>query len=225
VSAARAQSLSAQLHCGLQALGQDPEKHPCEAYLAWLDLLCRWNRAYNLTGDRRPERILSRHLLDSLSLLPYLRGSRGLDIGSGAGLPGFLLALARPDMQWVLLDSNRKKIRFLRQAILELKPANVEAVAARIEEYVPPQPFATIVSRAWQSVPAFCTAAAPLLDAGGVLLAMQGEDAESALDAAIRQQYRVRIHPVRIPGVESGRSIIELEPASGAVTGAPDSVR
>ena len=138
-------SLLGQLQAGLQAQGEDPLAHPCDSYLAYIDLLDKWNRAYNLSGIRQKSQMLTHHVLDSLSVLPYLHGASGLDVGSGAGLPGFILALARPDMHWVLLDSNQKKTRFLNQALLELGPENIEVVRARVEDYRPEQVFSTVI--------------------------------------------------------------------------------
>ncbi|MGH7462299.1 MAG: 16S rRNA (guanine(527)-N(7))-methyltransferase RsmG, partial [Longimicrobiales bacterium] len=125
--------LDEKLKVGLRDLGEDPNAHPCAVYLAYLELLRKWGRAYNLTGVREPGRMLAYHVLDSLSLLPFLRGKRCLDLGTGAGLPGLILALARPDLHWVLLDSNRKKIRFLNRALGSFAVKNAEVVQDRVE--------------------------------------------------------------------------------------------
>ena len=142
-------SLSDTLTQGLRALGEDPAAHPCDTYLWFLGELAKWNKAYNLTAIRDPGQMLTHHLLDSLSILPYLQGQRCLDVGTGAGLPGLILALARPDTHWTLLDSKSKKIRFLQHVLYELKPSNVELALSRVEDYRPAQSFSTIVSRAF----------------------------------------------------------------------------
>ena len=105
-----------KLHQGLSGLGLDPQSCPCEAYLQYIDLLARWNRAYNLTGVRDKGRMIHAHVIDSLAVLPYIRGKRCLDVGTGAGLPGFILALTQPDKEWTLVDSNGKKNPFFTPA-------------------------------------------------------------------------------------------------------------
>lgn len=205
-------SLEQTLRDGLVALGQDPAAHPCEHYLSYVDLLVRWNRAYNLSGIRDPARMMTHHVLDSLALLPHLHGTRCLDVGSGAGLPGLMLALARPDTQWTLLDSNGKKVRFLNQCVRDLGSANVEVVQARIESWAPPAPFDTIVSRAFGPLAEFFDAAAPLLAAGGVLLAMKGPDPHTEVTPDLATRARVEIITLHVPGVEGGRTVVCLRP-------------
>ncbi|WP_116301074.1 16S rRNA (guanine(527)-N(7))-methyltransferase RsmG [Alkalilimnicola ehrlichii] len=126
-----------RLSHGLRQLPEPVDEtveRPLSAYLA---LLAKWNRAFNLSAVREPAEMVTRHLLDSLSVLPYLEGRRLLDVGTGPGLPGIPLALARPDMSVVLLDSNGKKTRFLRQVVLELSLSNVDVVDSRVEAYSP----------------------------------------------------------------------------------------
>lgn len=201
----------ARLQQGIRALGQDPEEQPCEAYLAYLDLLARWNRAYNLTAIREPGRMLTHHILDSLAVRPYVHGRRCLDLGSGAGLPGLVLALSLPDTHWVLLDSNRKKVRFLNQAVLELGPANVEVVAARAEDYRPEQRFDTITCRALTSLGQFRALAAPMLAPGGRLLAMKGTRPGAELAELGAAAASAAIHELVIEGVPERRHLVVLQ--------------
>ncbi|MCH8507138.1 MAG: 16S rRNA (guanine(527)-N(7))-methyltransferase RsmG, partial [Ectothiorhodospiraceae bacterium] len=134
-------AVAARFRSGLEQL--DPALLPsADRLLDYLQLLHRWNRAYNLSAVRDPQDMVSRHLLDSLSVLPYLRGDSLLDVGSGAGLPGIPLALCRPALQVVVLDSNSKKTRFMTQAALELGLGNVTVVHSRIETYRPGRKFA-----------------------------------------------------------------------------------
>ena len=204
-------ALLKQLQAGLQALGEDPEAHPCARYLAYIDLLQKWNKAYNLSGIKQIELMLSHHLLDSLSVLPYLHGASGLDVGSGAGLPGFILALARPDMQWVLLDSNEKKIRFLNQALLELGPDNIEVVRTRVEDYRPPQRFSTIICRALMSASEFCRSTDVLLDNRGRILMMKGSAVEEENRQIDKQHYSAQVKPLSVPGVGAKRHALIIE--------------
>lgn len=200
----------ARLEEGIRALGQYPAEHPCERYLAYLDLLVRWNRAYNLSGIRDPDRMLTHHILDSLAVRPYVRGPRCLDVGSGAGLPGLILALSLPETHWVLLDSNRKKVRFLNQALLELGPANVKVVAARVEEYRPGDGFSTIVSRAFTSLKRFRDLSGHLLSADGRLLAMKGAMPEAELAELDENAGDIQVHELTIEGLEAQRHLVVL---------------
>jgi len=136
-----ATTLLSSLQDGVHALGLALAPAAQEKLIAYIELLAKWNQAYNLTAVRDPEQMIARHLLDSLAILPWVRGPRVLDIGSGAGLPGIPLALARPELQFVLLDSNAKKTRFITQALAELGLENVEVVHSRVEKYQPAVPF------------------------------------------------------------------------------------
>ena len=200
-----------QLRDGLVALGQEPDEHPCEKYLAYVELLGKWNRTYNLSGIRDPERMISYHLLDSLSLLPFLHAEHCLDAGTGAGLPGLVLAIARPELSWVLLDSNLKKTRFLSQAIRELAIPNAVVAQARLEQYEDRQRFNTITSRALGSVADFHRDSRRLLAPGGVLLAMKGKRPEAEIEGLDTAGLRIRIHPLSVPGISSARSVVEIE--------------
>jgi 16S rRNA (guanine527-N7)-methyltransferase len=144
--------------------------------------LLRWNRAYNLTAIDDPARIVTHHLLDSLSVHAALQGSRFADIGTGAGFPGLPLAIAAPQREFELIDSNNKKVRFVRHAAHALGLRNVTAHHVRVEDFVPAAPFDGVVSRAYSSLVAFVTSAAHLLGPGGRLYAMKGRrpDAELA---------------------------------------------
>ena len=205
-------TLSDELHTGLTALGEDPASHPCNKYLSYLHLLQHWNRAYNLSGIRAPARMLTHHVLDSLAVLPHLHGVRCLDVGSGAGLPGLILALARPETHWVLLDSNGKKVRFLNQCVRELAIANVEVVQARVESYEPAAPFDTIISRAFGSLVEFHVATVRLLAPGGVLLAMKGPAPEAEMGPEITAKAEVTTISLRVPGVDGGRTLVRIRP-------------
>jgi 16S rRNA (guanine527-N7)-methyltransferase len=143
-----------------------------ERLLAYLALLVKWNAAYNLTAVRQPEQMLVKHLLDSLSILPRMKGGTLIDVGTGAGLPGLVLAIARPGLKVTLLDSNGKKVRFLRQVIAELQIANAEAVQSRVEAF--DGKFAVVTSRAFATLADMIEWSAHLLEEGGEFLAMKG---------------------------------------------------
>ena len=139
-----------KLLSGLAALLLELSDDQVDALLEYILLIQKWNKAYNLTAVREPLEMVGLHLLDSLAILPHLKPSRIADIGTGAGLPGIPLAIARPDCHFTLLDSNSKKTRFVQQAVLELKLSNVEVVHARVEEIMPANPFDAVLTRAFE---------------------------------------------------------------------------
>ena len=186
-----------------------------ERLLDLLRLLLRWNRAYNLTAIRDPLEMVPRHLLDSLALIPYLHGSRVLDLGSGPGLPGLPLAICDPERHFCLLDANGKKVRFIRQAVLELGLTNVEPVQARMQTYRSPQKFSTIVSRAVTTVAAVLATAVPLLGGTGRVLVMKGRYPAAELDGVTLADptlgvFDLAVHPLTVPFLEGQRHLIEV---------------
>lgn len=185
-----------------------------ERLLAFVQLLEKWNQAYNLTAVRDIEQMVPKHLLDSLSVAPYLRGPQVLDVGTGAGLPGIPLALARPDLKFVLLDSNAKKLRFITQAIHDLGLPNVETVHTAVERYQPPQLFDTLVARAFAAIPDMLASSRHLLAPTGVFLAMKGVYPEEEI-AAIGAGFKVRevVH-LAVPELDAARHLVILEPIS-----------
>ena len=198
-----------KLKQGLVALGENPDKHPTQLYMAYMDELLRWNKAYNLTEIRDVEQMITHHLLDSLSVLPYLKGPRCLDVGTGAGLPGMILALARPDLQWVLLDSKSKKVRFLQHIVDTLKTANVEIVRSRVEDFRPDKTFSTIITRALTSLTDFYQMTEHLRDKEGQLLAMKGKYPDNELSQL--GDVDSAIHELVVPGLGSERFLIVIK--------------
>lgn len=179
--------------------------------LAYLDLLEQWNRAYNLTAVRQRADMVTRHLLDSLAVLPWIPGGRLLDAGSGAGLPGVPLAIARPDLDVTLLDSAGKKIRFLEHVRRELGLRNATPVQARLEDWAPAgpnsAPFDAIISRAFASLAAFAAAARHLAGAAR-LLAMKGRYPAAEL-AELPDWLRVEsVERLAVPGLQEERHLV-----------------
>ena len=159
----------------------------------YVALLAQWNRAYNLTAVRDPFAMIDRHVLDSLTALDFLVGNRLLDAGTGAGLPGLVLAIARPDVRCTLLDSARKKTRFCEHAAMTLGLDNVDVVSERLSDHRPPHRYSTVISRATFSVADLVAGARLLLDTPGRIVAMKGPRPESELAALDRTGLGVRV--------------------------------
>jgi 16S rRNA (guanine527-N7)-methyltransferase len=201
------------LRRGLLALGvvsSDEQIARLERYLALLE---KWNRVYNLTAIREPERMVTHHLLDSLAILSHVHGPRVLDVGSGAGLPGIPLAIASPALAVTLLDSSDKKTAFLRQAVADLGLANATVVTARVESWETDARFDTIVSRAFADLGEFVSAAARLLAPGGTIAAMKGVQPHEEIE---RLPTGVRVRQVlklEVPLLDAERHLVLVEPA------------
>jgi 16S rRNA (guanine527-N7)-methyltransferase len=181
---------------------------------AYLALLAKWNRTYNLTAIREPEQMITHHVLDALAVLPRLPAGerlRVLDVGSGGGVPGLPLAIARPQWTIVLIDSNHKKSAFLQQAAIELGLANVEVITARVEDYESAAPFDVVISRAYSDLATFVETSARHLAAGGRLVAMKGVYPDEEI-AQLPPGFRVLAAPaLDVPGLGAQRHLIVLE--------------
>ncbi|MBI2312910.1 MAG: 16S rRNA (guanine(527)-N(7))-methyltransferase RsmG [Betaproteobacteria bacterium] len=202
-----------QLERGLADLGLDLGPAIRAKLLAYLALLWKWNRVYNLTAIREPGRAVSHHLLDCLALLPQLGGATLADVGSGAGLPGIPLAIARPEWRVTLVESNRKKAAFLRQAAIELGLENVEIVEARAEDFRPPQGFEVVVARALSDLAEFIRIAGHLAARQGRLAAMKGlypHQEIARLPAGWELEAVVKLP---VPSVEGERHLVMLKRA------------
>src|SRR5581483_1762522 len=208
-------ALEAQLEQGIAALGLSLPAGAVTRLLDYLALLERWNAAYNLTAIRDPAEMVTRHLLDSLAILPYVQGETLADLGTGPGLPGIPLAIAAPGRQIVLVDSNGKKVRFLREAIRALKLEGVRALQSRVEEVE--GTFGCVTARAFASLGDMLAWGGHLLAPGGVWLAMKGKTPEEEL-AGVPAAFRVRgMHGLAVPGLGSAeRHLVVLEHAAAS---------
>lgn len=195
-----------QLH--LQQPLDDQQQNKLIKYVQLLD---KWNKTYNLTAVRKPEQMVTRHLLDSLSICPYLRGKRVLDVGTGAGLPGIPLAVVFPERQFTLLDSNNKKTRFVVQAVSELELPNVDVVQSRVEEFESEALFHTVITRAYASIGDMVGQTSHLLAPDGVFLAMKGVNPVAEIDE-LTSSYKIKeSHIIKVPGLEEERHLIEIK--------------
>jgi 16S rRNA (guanine527-N7)-methyltransferase len=199
--------LRTDLDAGLAALALDPAlAMPLLAYLALLD---RWNRTYNLTAIRDPREMVGKHLLDSLAMHPYIASGGSLaDLGTGAGLPGIPLALAKPALQVTLVESNGKKARFLREAVRTLGLANARVAESRAEALNEPGAYDAITARALATLPLIIELGGHLLKPGGRLLAMKGavpDDEIASLPAGWRVEH---VRPLTVPGLAAERHLV-----------------
>ncbi len=204
-------NLAKSLASGAAELGLPLTPVQSDLLLAYTALLEKWNEAFNLTAVSGTRNILVRHILDSLSVSPYLIGERVLDVGSGAGLPGIPLAVMQPERRFVLLDSNGKKTRFIQQTILELKLDNVEVMKIRIGEYRPGPAFDTVISRAFADLRDFIHVSAPLCKQGGRLLAMKGRYPQAELRDLSDSVMLVSVKALQVPGLKAQRHLVWLE--------------
>jgi 16S rRNA (guanine527-N7)-methyltransferase len=195
----------------IKALSGDATQKLIDGLTLYLGELAKWNKAYNLTAVRDPQQMVVRHIFDSLTAAPLLRGTRILDAGTGAGLPGIPLALCYPDRQFTLLDSNGKKIRFVQHVAGELGLKNILPVQARVESYECEERFDTVISRAFTALADFVSNSGHLLKPAGCLLAMKGKLPQAELRALPPGWHATNIESVNVPGLDAERHIIALE--------------
>lgn len=207
----------ADLDAGLRALRLDPALAPPLA--RYLALLLRWNATYNLTAIRDPREMVTKHLLDSLAMAPFVASVPTLaDLGTGPGLPGIPLAIAVPGLRVTLVESNGKKARFMREAIRQLGLGNAEVAESRIEALDRPGEFMAITARALATLPQILGLGGHLLAPGGVLLAMKGTRPDDEI-AGLPAGWMLRdIHPLTVPGLGAERHLVvvgHVEPTNG----------
>ncbi|MEF8734693.1 MAG: 16S rRNA (guanine(527)-N(7))-methyltransferase RsmG [Candidatus Accumulibacter meliphilus] len=203
-------SAADQLQQGLQKLGIALSAPAQSKLLAYASLLEKWNRTFRLTAVPNSELTVSHHLLDSLAVLPFVGGESLLDVGSGGGMPGIPLAIARPELRVVLLDSNSKKSAFLRQAAIELELANIAVHCGRVEAYRPADIFAVITARAFADLAELVRLSRHLLQAGGHWLAMKGVCPQAEIARLPADVALDALHRLEVPGVTGERHLVLL---------------
>lgn len=196
------------LRDGLNALNFAVDDDKVARLLAFIALIEKWNKAYNLTAIRNRAEMVNLHLLDSVAILPHLEGKRIIDVGTGAGLPSIPLSIFCPDIEFQLLDSNAKKTRFVQQAILELKLSNVKVMHSRVEDFEPQQLFDTVLTRAFASLPEIVNLTAHLVCENGTLLCMKGQTPEDEL-AQITQKTEIIM--LSVPNIEVERCLVKIK--------------
>ena len=205
--------LRQQLEHGLRQMGLHYSLETQQKLVHYIQLIARWNKAFNLTAIRDVEEMVSKHLLDSLVVQPYIEGSLILDVGSGAGLPGIPFAITSPDKKFVLIDSNGKKTRFLTQAKIDLKLDNMEVIHQRVEDYQPVIDghriyFDVITARAYASIDDILSSTAHLQNEATRLLIMQGK---LDTDISSRQYELIEAHTLEVYGLDAERHLLEIK--------------
>lgn len=195
------------LQAGIKQLDLSVSESQLTQLLAFLALIQKWNKAYNLSGVKDSLEMVRLHLLDSLAVLPHIKAGRAIDIGTGAGLPGIPLAIMMPESEWVLLDSNAKKTRFVQQVIVELKLKNASVVQARVENYLAIPAFDTVTMRAFASLADIQKSTQHLLTPHGELLAMKGQPTHEELQTIIGKHTLIAL---QVPGIEAERCLIKI---------------
>lgn len=203
-----------RLNAGLAELGLDSAI--ATPLLAYLELLLRWNRTYNLTAVRDPLEMVDKHLLDSLVMHPYVdaiarAGGSLADLGTGAGLPGIPLAIAKPGLRVTLVESNGKKARFMREVARKLALADIEVAESRIEALDRPGDFDAITARALATLPLIIELGGHLLKPDGQLLAMKGVYPDAEIAALPSGWVLAQSHPLRVPGLDAERHLIVIQ--------------
>lgn len=200
-------SLPEELRLGITQLGIVVDAQIQEKLLDYLTLLNKWNKVYNLTAIRDPHRMVSHHLLDSLSVVKHLWPGQWLDVGCGAGLPGMVMAIAQPDWHITMLDSNSKKTSFVQQAIIELGLNNAKVICIRVEDWHPAELFDGIISRAYTELGDFLRSTRHLVAEQGRWAAMKGSP-EQELTRLPPGCVVDRVIPLQVPGLHAVRSLV-----------------
>ena len=197
------------LASGIAQMGLDVSRETQEKLLVYMALLHKWNKVYNLTAVREPSEMVTLHLLDSLSVSPFIKARNLLDVGSGAGLPGIVMAIVKPDLQVTTIDTVQKKAIFMRQVKGELGLENLDVVHARVESYQPKQKFEMIISRAFSELALFLKLTKHLLAENGAWLAMKGQMPNAELE--ILDVKSKKIIQLNVAGLQAERHLVVLK--------------
>jgi 16S rRNA (guanine527-N7)-methyltransferase len=197
------------LASGIAQMGLDVSRETQEKLLLYMALLHKWNKVYNLTAVREPSEMVTLHLLDSLSVSPFIKARNLLDVGSGAGLPGIVMAIIKPDLQVTTIDTVQKKAIFMRQVKGELGLENLDVVHARVESYQPKQKFEMIISRAFSELTLFLKLTKHLLAENGAWLAMKGQMPNAELE--ILDVKSKKIIQLNVAGLQAERHLVVLK--------------
>lgn len=215
-------NLEAGLRAGVQALGLSLSNEQIQRLLDYVALIQKWNKVYNLTALRDPADMLTHHLLDSLTAIaPLSRHTQGqairvLDVGSGGGLPGVVLAICMPELNVSCVDTVAKKAAFVQQVAVSLKLSNLRGLHARVESLA--DPYAVICSRAFASLPDFVTWSRSALAEGGVWMAMKGKHPQDEITALPADVKVFHVEPLTVPGLDVERCMVWMKPEDGSLS-------
>ena len=209
------QGLKNLLHDGCLQMKVELSDNQAEKFIELSDLLIRWNKKINLTSITKPDEVITKHILDSLSLLPHVHGNKVLDVGTGAGFPGVPLALMLPEVEFTLLDSNNKKITFIKHVAAKLGLTNLSATHSRIQDLKAALPFTSITARAFADLNDLLKWLPNVYDANTQILAMKGKmpesEIESLRESVLSSQWTVQgIEPLHVPGLDAERCVVKL---------------
>jgi 16S rRNA (guanine527-N7)-methyltransferase len=213
-------NLAEGLRAGIQALGLDLSAEQQQRLLDYMALIQKWTKVYNLTAVRDPAEMLTHHLLDSLTAIaPLTRHTLGqpirvLDVGSGGGLPGVVLAICMPELNVTCVDTVAKKAAFVQQVAVSLKLSNLRGLHARVETLT--DPYQVICSRAFASLPDFVTWSRSALAEGGVWMAMKGKHPQDEIEALPEDVKVFHVEPLTVPGLDVERCMVWMRPNAGA---------
>ena len=210
--------LSEKIATGCAAQDLKVTKEVIDKLTAFVKLLSKWNRVYNLTSVRLPDDMVNRHIQDSLIVLPWITGPDLLDVGSGAGLPGLPLAMVKPELSVTCLDANAKKTRFIQQVVSELDLQNVQVEHQRAEKYQPESPFHQVISRAFSSLLQMQKSAGHLCLSNGEMLAMKGMKPTEELSVLRTMGYKPQVIGLQIPSLDAERHLIKWMPSGATNT-------
>lgn len=199
-----------ELQNGAEVLDLSLDADKIASFIEYLALFHKWNKSYNLSAIRNPDEMPAKHILDSLSILPYIKGKRIADIGTGAGLPGVPLAICLPQSTFCLLDANGKKTRFLFQVKQSLNLSNIEIMNTRVENWQAEQKFDALLCRAYSSIPGIVESCSHLLASDGKIFAMKGLIPRDELREVEKSYIVDAIHKLNVPGVAGQRNLIVL---------------
>lgn len=203
--------LLAKLQQGLSKLQLSLTDQQCHQLVAYIELMAKWNKAYNLTSVRNPKDMLTKHILDSLAIAPFIKNERYIDVGTGPGLPGIPLAIACPNATFTCLDSLGKRVRFMKQVSFELKLKNVEPIQSRVEDFQPIKSYDGVLSRAFASINDMLHWCNHLIDSSGEFLALKGQYPQDELEVIADNIMIVSTHQLEIPFLEGERNLIVLK--------------